>query len=123
MSESAETKVVPLEEGINFNAPVLDMNDNPISAGENEDLRLGNLCVNALMAPLDDGADGIQKLKRFNLAKKIQGSVNGDAFSTLRLNSKNKKTILDLAEKAYQTLMYARLYEALEGTTDNEDEE
>ena len=32
-------------------------------------------------------------------------------------------TILDLAEKAYQTLMYARLYEALEGTTDNEDEE
>ena len=123
MSESAETKVVPLEEGINFNAPVLDMNDNPISAGENEDLRLGNLCVSALMAPLDDGADGIQKLKRFNLAKKIQGSVNGDAFSTLRLNSKNKKTILDLAEKAYQTLMYARLYEALEGTTDNEDEE
>ena len=127
MTESKDTKVVALADGIDFNQPILDMNDNPIRSkdedGNDEDLRLGNLCVNALMAPSDDGADGIQKLKRFNLAKKIQGSVNGDAFSTLRLNSKNKKTILDLAEKAYQTLMYARLYEALEGTTDNEDEE
>ena len=123
MSKSAETKVVPLEEGIDFNAPVLDMNDNPISAGENEDLRLGNLCVNALMAPFeDDKADGIQKLKRFNLAKKIQGSASDADFPTLRLNSKNKKMILDLAEQAYQTLMYARIYEALEGFTEGDDD-
>ena len=127
MTESKDTKVVSLADGIDFNQSILDMNDNPIRSkdedGNDEDLRLGNLCVNALRAPLADEADGIQKLKRFNLAKKIQGSVNGDDFSTLRLNSKNKKTILDLAEKAYQTLMYARIYEALEGTTDNEDEE
>ena len=123
MSESAETKVVPLEEGINFNAPVLDMNDNPISAGENEDLRLGNLCVNALMVSFDDDkADGTQKLKRFNLAKKIQGSASDNDFPTLRLNSKNKKMILDLAEQAYQTLMYARIYEALEGFTEGDDD-
>ena len=30
--------------------------------------------------------------------------------------------ILDLAEQAYQTLMYARIYEALEGFTEGDDD-
>ena len=119
-----DTKVVALADGVDFNQPILDMNNQPIiaqDADENQqEVRLGTLCVNALMAGGDgDTADGTEKLARFNLAQKIQG--NAQEFPTIRLNSTQKKTILDQAEKLYMTLMYARIYEALEGTTETEE--
>jgi len=126
---STETKTVALDQGVDLNQPVLDINGNPIErmkeeidAGAHPVMRIGDICVNALMAtPEDDKADGIQKLKRFNLARKIKGSSEDEDYPTLRLNSKNKKMIEELVEKVYPTLTYARLYEALEGNTEEEE--
>ena len=119
-----QTKTVAL--GTDFNQPVLDMNDAEIqSEGEDgavETLRLGDVCVNSLMATLqDDNSDGTQKLKRFNLARKIKGRIDED-YQSVQINSKNKTMILDMAGKVYGTMIYGRLHEALEGTTETEEE-
>ena len=119
-----QTKTVAL--GTDFNLPILDINDVPIqSEGEDgamETLRLGDVCVNALMATLqDDNADGIQKLKRFNLARKLKGRVDED-YQAIQENSKQKTMILDMAAKVYSTMIYGRLHEALEGTTETEED-
>ncbi len=120
---SEDKKVVPIKkaEEIDFNAPILDVNDKEVE-GPDGTLRLGTVCATALMASMqDDKADGIQKLKRFNLARKIQGSVDDEDFPALALNSKQKTMIEDMVLKAYSTLIYARVYEALEGDTKSED--
>ncbi|ANS05234.1 hypothetical protein [uncultured Mediterranean phage] len=120
-----QTKTVAL--GTDFNAPVLDMNDAEIqSEGEDgavETLRLGDVCVNALMATLqdDNSADGTVKLKRFSLAKKIKGRIDED-YQSVQINSKNKTMILDMAQKVYSTMIYGRLHEALEGTTETDED-
>ena len=119
-----QTKTVAL--GTDFNLPILDINDVPIqSEGEDgamETLRLGDVCVNALMATLqDDNSDGIQKLKRFHLARKIKGRVDED-YQAVQINSKNKTMILDMAGKVYSTMIYGRLHEALEGTTETDED-
>lgn len=114
-------------EGIDFNAVLLDLNGKPMRTSEDEDeaedVRLGNVCINALMATLrEDKADGVEKLKRFNLAQKIKGTE--DAFNAVRLNKKQKTMIESMADKAFNgSLMYARIYEALEGTTEDDDDE
>ncbi len=109
---------------IDFQQPILDLNDEEIKADEKVQ-RLGDFCINALMAtPQDDKADGVVKLKRWNLARKIQGKAGDDEpYASMRLNSKQKKMILDTAEKVYATLVYARVYEALEGTTEESEDE
>ena len=119
-----QTKTVAL--GTDFNLPILDINDVPIqSEGEDgtiETLRLGDVSVNALMATLqDDNADGIQKLKRFNLARKLKGRVDED-YQAVQVNSKQKTMILDMAAKVYSTMIYGRLHEALEGTTETDED-
>ena len=112
--------------GTDFNLPILDINDVPIqSEGEDgamETLRLGDVCVNALMATLSEGdtsADGVVKLKRFNLARKIKGRADED-YQAVVVNSKQKQMVLDMAAKVYSTLIYGRVYEALEGTIEIE---
>ena len=120
---SEQPKTVAL--GIDFNRPVLGMDDEEVQT-QNEDglietMRLGDVCVNALMATLqDDNADGIQKLKRFNLARKIKGKT-GEDYQAIQINSKSKTMILDMAAKVYSTLIYGRLHEALEGTSEDEE--
>ena len=122
MSEQPKTTIAL---GVDFNRPICGMDDEEIQS-QNEDglietLRLGDVCVNALMATLpDDNADGIQKLKRFNLAKKIKGKV-GEDYQLIHINSKSKTLILDMAAKVYSSLIYGRLHEALEGTTETEE--
>ena len=120
-----QTKTVAL--GTDFNQPVLDMDDAEIQSqgedGATETLRLGDVCVNALMATLQDdsSADGTVKLKRFSLAKKIKGRIDED-YQSVHINSKNKTMILDLVSKVYSTMIYGRLHEALEGTTETDED-
>ena len=119
-----QTKTVAL--GTDFNLPVLDMNDEQIQTegedGAIETLKIGDVCVNSLMAQVqDDNRDGIQKLKRFNLASKIKGRVDED-YQAVQINSKQKTLILDMAGKVYGTMIYGRLHEALEGTTETEED-
>ena len=121
MSEQKNTQVVPMPKGIDFNLPILDISDEPIKNEGGEVMSLGDMCVNALMAMLqDDNADGTQKLKRFNLARKIKGKADED-YQVIQMNSKNKTMILELAAKAFGTIIYGRLHEALEGTTEPEE--
>ena len=120
---SEQRKTVAL--GINFNSPILGMENEEIQStnedGLIETLRLGDVCINALMATLpDDNADGIQKLRRFALAKKIKGKVDED-YQLIHINSKSKTLILDMAAKVYSSLIYGRMHEALEGTTETEE--
>ena len=80
----SEAKTFPLDQGVDLNQPVLDINGSPIErmkeeidAGAHPVMRIGDICVNALMAtPEDDKADGIQKLKRFNLARRYKSFLN-----------------------------------------------
>ena len=118
---SEQPKTVAL--GVNFNSPILGMENEEIQStnedGLIETLRLGDVCINALMATLpDDNADGIQKLRRFGLAKKIKGKVD---YQLIHINSKSKTLILDMAAKVYSSLIYGRMHEALEGTTETEE--
>ena len=120
---SEQPKTVAL--GVDFNRPICGMDDEEIQStnedGLIETLRLGDVCINALMATLpDDNADGIQKLKRFNLARKIKGKADED-FQSVQINSKQKTLVLDMAAKVYSSLIYGRLHEALEGTTETEE--
>ena len=120
---SEQPKTVAL--GVNFNSPILGMENEEIQStnedGLIETLRLGDVCINALMATLpDDNADGIQKLRRFALAKKIKGKVDED-YQLIHINSKSKTLILDMAAKVYSSLIYGRMHEALEGTTETEE--
>ena len=120
---SEQPKTVAL--GVNFNSPILGMENEEIQStnedGLIETLRLGDVCINALMATLpDDNADGIQKLRRFGLAKKIKGKVDED-YQLIHINSKSKTLILDMAAKVYSSLIYGRMHEALEGTTETEE--
>ena len=120
---SEQPKTVAL--GVNFHSPICGMDDEEIQStnedGLIETLRLGDVCINALMATLpDDNADGVQKLKRFNLARKIKGRADED-FQSVQINSKQKTLVLDMAAKVYSSLIYGRLHEALEGTTETEE--
>lgn len=108
-----------MSQEIDFNQPVLNINGEPFKNGE-EVLRLGEICANALLGTFQgDKADGVQKLKRFNLAVKIKGSNEEEAFPSLVLNSSQKKMIEEMVEKLYITTIYARVYQALEGTTED----
>ena len=123
MSEQTQ-KVVAL--GIDFNVAITDLSETVIQTpgedGAVQVLRLGDVCVNALMAqPEDDkAADGTIKLLRFNLARKIKG--RDDDYQSVQINSKQKTMILELASKVYGTMIYGRLHEALEGTTETEED-
>ena len=123
MSEQTQ-KVVAL--GIDFNVAITDLSETVIQTpgedGAVQVLRLGDVCVNALMAqPEDDkAADGTIKLLRFNLARKSKG--RDDDYQSVQINSKQKTMILELASKVYGTMIYGRLHEALEGTTETEED-
>lgn len=119
---SEQEKVLAMPEGIDFNAPLLDINDQPVKGQDGQTIiTLGEVCCNALLANFQgDNADGTAKLKRFNLARKIKGSSEEEDFPVLRLNSSQKKMIEELVAKVYPTLTYGRVYEALEGKAEEE---
>lgn len=119
---SEQERVLAMPEGIDFNQPILDINDQPAKSADGQTfITLGEVCCNALLATIQgDNADGTVKLKRFNLARKIKGSSDEEDFPMLRLNSSQKKMIEELVAKVYPTLTYGRVYEALEGKTDEE---
>ena len=118
---SEDPKVAAFPDGIDFNQPILNINGNPINNGENS-LTLGEVCCSALLATIPgDKADGTQKLKRFNLARKIKGANEDEAFPVIRLNSTQKKLLEELVAQVYSTTVYGRVYEAFEGKSEEGD--
>ena len=115
---SEQEKVLAMPEVIDFNAPVLDMDDAPLRGEDGSIMRIGEVVVNSLMAALpDDKSDGIQKLKRYNLARTIKGPSEDEEYPSVHLNSKQKTLILGQAEQIWSVLIYSRIHEALEGET------
>ena len=106
---------------VDFNQAVKDQNGKAIKAEEEDDLRLGNVVCNALYAQLEgDKADGNEKIRRHNLASKIQG--DGEDFCEVELTHKQETRILDMADKVFGALIYSRIYEAVKGNLEVEDE-
>ena len=121
MSEQEKTLAMP--EMIDFDAPILDMNDAPVVSEEGATMRVGEACVNSLMAAIpDDKSDGVQKLKRYNLARKIKGSSDDEEYPKVHLTSKQKTLILSQAEQILSVLIYSRINEALEGSSEDEED-
>ena len=120
---SEQKKTVPMPEMIDFDAPILDMNDVPVTGEDGATMRIGEACVNSLMAAIpDDKSDGVQKLKRYNLARKVKGSADDEEYPTVHLSSKQKTLILGQAELIWSVLIYSRIHGALEGSSEEEDE-
>ena len=108
----------------NFEAPILNINGMPFKGeSDSQPLRIGDVCCNALLASLpgDEVMEGEDKLNAFNLAAKIRGGNIDAPFETQTISSKNKMLILDRVAKAYSITVYARVHEALEGTTESVD--
>jgi hypothetical protein len=94
-------------------------------------ITLGNQCLNALGAELQDdkALDGTQKFKRYRLAELIQGD-HGETedWAVTRVSNKNKKLIMEMAEKLFSHLVYSRMRIALnwrvdEGAIEDDDED
>lgn len=118
-----QKKTLPMPEMIDFDLPILDMDDEPVVVENGSLMRIGEACVNSLMAAVpEDKSDGVQKLKRYNLARKIKGPVDDEEYPTVRLTSKQKTLILGQAELIWSALIYGRIHEALEGSVEDEEE-
>jgi len=128
--ESAEQK---LKKGIDFNQLLYGLDGDPLQQNNGtekdpvmEDVRLGEMCRAALVAPTKDNPDQVQILKRFNLAMRLSKRDDDDDFLMITLRDKHKKMILKQAQalvglNAWSTVLFARMYEALMGDTDEEE--
>ena len=101
-----------------------------ISLRQKRPVKLGDQCVKILTAPLkDDKNDGVQNLRKFQLAQKIVGKGDEDEpWGVLKLSNKEKKRLLESAkamngEGRISITVYARVHEAIEGTFDDEEDE
>jgi hypothetical protein len=119
-----EEKVVKLKEGIDFNVELLDDNDEPLKTSEEEDaevLLLGEVVVRSLRSRFDqDKVNEDEMWQRWKLSKKIQGRE--DDFPLLKVNSKQKRRILQCIAGTYPILIYGQSRELIEGISTEEDE-
>ena len=82
-----------------------------------EELTLRKACVRALLAPLpeDQKLNGEKRLELYNLASKCQ-TVDAPEFKSEQVSK-----IKDRVMKTFTTLIYGRVDELLEGTSDSGD--
>lgn len=114
---------------IDFNQPILDLNDKPITGrdedtGKEQTMTLGQACCNVLLStPQGDKADGGEKIRRFQLAQKIRGHVDEEDWAVVGLTDKQRDMVVDLAAEVYSALMYSRIYDLIKGLKGEEDDE
>lgn len=113
-------QIAEFPKGFDPRAQVLNLKDEPLKGEEGKPFLVGDFIINALLGQLesDKALDGKQKLNLWKLAQIVQKAQTSGKH--VRLNSKQKSLILDRAEKLYTTLIYARLYEAIEGVIEDE---
>ena len=159
-----DSKILPIVEGVDFNASLLDINGNELeemffeeeseergsfleqkaglvgrmSEDEAEELirirnrrpvKLGDQCVRILTGALqDDKNDGVQNLRKFQLAQRLVGKADeGDPWPTLKLSNKETTRLLAAAkamidEKRISITVYARVHEAIDGTLEEDND-
>lgn len=123
---SAESKVVPLAPKTNGASVLMGLNEAPIQTkgeeGEAKVMELGDAIQVALLATIQgDRPDHQEILERFNLANKC--SPKKGRYPNVSLTSRQKQLIITQGEKlvhagVWSVLVYARVYEALEGSTE-----
>lgn len=98
---------------IKINEPILDLGGKEIKEdGIDRVLTTGTVMINSLVASYsEEKADGQEKLKRFQMAMKIQ-EATGD---TISFKSEEVTKIKELVGKAYNTVIVGRLYSSIEG--------
>lgn len=96
---------------VDFREKLLSLKDIPLKDG-NEELTLGLVCINILLAnlPSEKEIDGKEKFKRFKLAQKIDKADN-----KITINAEEVVLLKNLIGKAYSPLVVGRAYQILEG--------
>ena len=132
---SEETKALSLPDSVDLNDAITDFNNKPIvraEAEENEhgeqvvtqkDMLLGDMIVMALLSH-DESMTDNQRLAHFALANKCNRENETEDYPIMHLSSRQKQAILKRGASLMQrpldgggwgTVIYARIYEALEG--------
>ena len=103
---------------IDFNQILLDMECSPIKEGD-KTVTLKRVATNALLTPFDDekNLSGEEKVKRFNLASKIQAG-DTDPYTTnsaiVDLKTEEIAEIKKMIGKAYTVLVVGQAWQMLE---------
>ena len=97
-----------------FTAPVKMLDGTVMRIGDTEkgkSLTLADVAENALLSDYRDeqNLDGVEKLKRWTLAKKIE-----DTKSSVTLNADEIALIKKLVGKAYNPLVYGEMVQAID---------
>jgi hypothetical protein len=128
-----ESKMLHLEGAVDFNANVLDINGKIVYNQEfdpetkkvliGEPLTLGDVCASGLIASPKDGVERTQDEARllWKLAQKIHGDPSDDTWGVVKLSSKQKTLILQKVFEAYNTTVYNRVWEAIEGNSEDDE--
>jgi hypothetical protein len=105
---------------VNVNVVLVDLDGDPIKDAkkaadgqvEYVDVTLKRICVNALLAAQqDEKLDGLESVRRFNLARKINGAKDGQ----LKLSAEDISKVKSLIGKSYAPLVTGQAWELLEG--------
>ena len=127
MSEDQDSKIVKFSEGIDFNQNLFGLNGETTIKGDSEggrtEVTLGGVCQAALLSSVGDKPDQTTILKQFNLAQKVGKPGKEGECGGVTVSSKDKTMILKQGEAlvqagAWSILLFARVYEALEGSTE-----
>lgn len=95
---------------INFQQPILGMDNVPMKDEKEVVILLENVAVNSLLATRqDDNATGTEKVKRFALAMKIN-----NVTEPVEVTAEEITLIKDLVGKVYTTIVVGRAYDLLE---------
>jgi hypothetical protein len=108
---------------INFEAKISNVYGNEILGEDNEPIRLGSLCVNALMGIFEDEKelDGNEKIRRTLMAERIVKRSKGATVTYARINLDAEDVVLlkKLSNKMFPSpAIYTAVVRLLEGKTE-----
>ena len=109
---------------INFNSQITNIFGGRMVGADDEPIRLGSLCVNALMGVFKDeeGLTGEEKIRRTLLAEKLIKKSKGEVitFATTSIDAEDVVLIKKLANKMFPSpTLYTPIVRMLEGKTES----
>ena len=108
---------------VNFETSIKSLYGKPVEGQDGEPIRLGSLCVNALMGVYEDEKDlsGEEKVRRSLLAESLIKGVRGDTVTYKKVNIDSEDVVLlkKLANKMFPSpTLYTPIVRLLEGKTE-----
>jgi len=94
---------------VNFSQPLKDLEGNTLNNEKGKGVFLNTVCANALIAsPENNKVDGVEKVKRYELAKKIMGGGDID------VSVEELALIKELLGTSYGVLVVGQAYKMLD---------